>query len=75
MHKFQPRVYLVRRKDGESSSVSDIEREEFRSFVFPETQFTAVTAYQNQLVSIKSNTKQKREDRVLMVLLYYRIKI
>lgn len=58
MHKFQPRVYLVRRKDGESSSVSDIEREEFRSFVFPETQFTAVTAYQNQLITklkIESN--------------------
>ena len=53
MHKFQPRVYLVRRKDGDSSSVTDIEREEFRSFVFPETQFTAVTAYQNQLVSFK----------------------
>ena len=58
MHKFQPRVYLVRRKDGDSSSVTDIEREEFRSFVFPETQFTAVTAYQNQLITklkIESN--------------------
>ena len=50
MHKFQPRIYLVKRKDGESGPVTDIEKEKYRTFVFPETQFTAVTAYQNQLV-------------------------
>jgi len=31
--------------------VSDLESELFRTFIFPETVFTAVTAYQNQLVS------------------------
>ena len=31
--------------------VSDLEAELFRTFIFPETVFTAVTAYQNQLVS------------------------
>ena len=51
MHKFQPRVYLVLRRDGHGGPVTDIEQEEYRTFVFPETQFTAVTAYQNQLVS------------------------
>ena len=53
MHKFQPRVYLVRRREGtHNDPVRDLEREMYRSFVFPETQFTAVTAYQNQLVSV-----------------------
>ena len=51
MHKFQPRIYLVRRREGVTGPVTDIEQEEYRTFVFPETQFTAVTAYQNQLVS------------------------
>ena len=58
MHKFQPRVYLVKRREGESGPVTDIEQEQFRSFVFPETQFTAVTAYQNQCITklkIESN--------------------
>jgi hypothetical protein len=30
--------------------IVDLEREQFRTYVFPETVFTAVTAYQNQLV-------------------------
>ena len=58
MHKFQPRVYLVLRRDGSSGPVTDIEKEEYRTFVFPETQFTAVTAYQNQCITklkIESN--------------------
>ena len=58
MHKFQPRVYLVLRRDGHGGPVTDIEQEEYRTFVFPETQFTAVTAYQNQCITklkIESN--------------------
>jgi len=58
MHKFQPRVYLVKRRDGESGPITDIEKERYRTFVFPETQFTAVTAYQNQCITklkIESN--------------------
>jgi len=58
MHKFQPRIYLVKRKEGEVGAVTDIEKEKYRTFVFPETQFTAVTAYQNQLITklkIESN--------------------
>ena len=31
--------------------ITDIESELHRTFIFPETVFTAVTAYQNQLVS------------------------
>ena len=58
MHKFQPRVYLVLRREGNCTPVTDIEKEEYRTFVFPETQFTAVTAYQNQCITklkIESN--------------------
>lgn len=53
MHKYQPRIHLVRRPDGASSSgqIIDLEHEEYKTFIFPETVFTAVTAYQNQLVS------------------------
>ena len=49
MHKYQPRVHIVRRKD--SSPVHSLEGEEYRTFLFPETVFIGVTAYQNQLVS------------------------
>jgi len=58
MHKFQPRVYLVRRKEGDNGPVTNLEQEQYRTFVFPETQFTAVTAYQNQCITklkIESN--------------------
>ena len=58
MHKFQPRVWLVKRRDGDNSPVSSMDIEKCRSFVFPETQFIAVTAYQNQCITklkIESN--------------------
>ncbi|XP_042909739.1 T-box transcription factor TBX20 [Parasteatoda tepidariorum] len=51
MHKYQPRIHLVRRKQGGSSVITDLETEECRTYVFPETVFTAVTAYQNQLIT------------------------
>ncbi|XP_057370006.1 optomotor-blind protein-like [Daphnia carinata] len=52
MHRYQPRVHLVRRMEGDTSRpIVDLEREQFRTYVFPETVFTAVTAYQNQLIT------------------------
>ncbi|XP_035715763.1 T-box transcription factor TBX18 isoform X2 [Folsomia candida] len=54
MHRYQPRVHLVKWREGMMSSgafVSDLESESFRTFLFPETVFTAVTAYQNQLIT------------------------
>ncbi|KAG8187246.1 hypothetical protein JTE90_020674 [Oedothorax gibbosus] len=53
MHKYQPRIHLVRRKNthGSNSPITDLEAEEYRTYVFPETVFTAVTAYQNQLIT------------------------
>ena len=53
MHKYQPRIHIVKWKDtnGNPPPITNLEAEEFRTFVFPETVFIAVTAYQNQLVS------------------------
>ena len=52
MHKYQPRIHLVLR-DAQNANlpVTDLKCERFRTYIFPETIFTAVTAYQNQLVS------------------------
>ncbi|XP_022912813.1 T-box transcription factor TBX20-like [Onthophagus taurus] len=51
MHKYQPRIHLVKRPEGSSGQVIDLENEEYKTFIFPETVFTAVTAYQNQLIT------------------------
>lgn len=48
MHRYQPRfhvVYVDPRKDSEKYA-----EENFKTFVFEETRFTAVTAYQNHRV-------------------------
>jgi len=63
MHKYQPRIHLVPLKIHEqqapqpmtspAKTLSDLElsSDSVMTFVFTETMFTAVTAYQNQLVS------------------------
>ncbi|GMS84486.1 hypothetical protein PENTCL1PPCAC_6661 [Pristionchus entomophagus] len=54
MHKYQPRVHIVRREKNEPIDdplMIRLSDESYRSFVFPETQFMAVTAYQNQLIT------------------------
>lgn len=53
MHKYQPRVHLVRYEDKAPTGtlLSDITDLDRKTFTFPETQFIGVTAYQNQLVS------------------------
>ncbi|KAF5398237.1 hypothetical protein PHET_08564 [Paragonimus heterotremus] len=58
MHKYQPRVHLVRRSCLEGAnhlpvkSLDSLKPEEIKSFEFSETVFIAVTAYQNQLVRL-----------------------
>ena len=52
MHRYQPRFHVVHvsgRKDFDNAPERD-----FKTFIFPETQFTAVTAYQNHRVSTVS---------------------
>lgn len=53
MHKYQPRVHVIRKECGEElSPVRAIPAGEgTRTFSFPETVFTTVTAYQNQQVA------------------------
>ncbi|XP_055838900.1 T-box protein H15 isoform X2 [Episyrphus balteatus] len=53
MHRYQPRIHLVRLSHGQSIPTSPKELQELdhKTFVFPETVFTAVTAYQNQLIT------------------------
>nr|CDJ89820.1 Transcription factor domain containing protein [Haemonchus contortus] len=53
MHKYQPRIHIVRRNKGQHLDHNKINltEEVHRTFVFPETQFMAVTAYQNQLIT------------------------
>ena len=49
MHKYQPRIHVVC-QDNEVTDLTSLKVDQYKTFVFPETRFTAVTAYQNQLV-------------------------
>ncbi|KAK6034179.1 T-box [Cooperia oncophora] len=53
MHKYQPRIHIVRRNKGQhlDHNKMNLAEEVHRTFVFTETQFMAVTAYQNQLIT------------------------
>nr|XP_029709411.1 T-box protein H15-like [Aedes albopictus] len=53
MHRYQPRIHLVRLGPGQQmpASPKDLQDVDHKSYVFPETVFTAVTAYQNQLIT------------------------
>ncbi|XP_022901419.1 T-box transcription factor TBX20-like [Onthophagus taurus] len=50
MHRYQPRIHIVKWREH-SGPITDLEQEQYRTFIFPETVFTAVTAYQNQLIT------------------------
>ena len=57
MHKYQPRIHIIKKKDscsGKPEHVNDLEQDtsnaESKTFVFHETEFITVTAYQNQQV-------------------------
>ncbi|KHJ45556.1 T-box [Trichuris suis] len=52
MHKYQPRIHMFELPVGGTSDIDVLLwQKEYKTFVFPETQFTAVTAYQNQLIT------------------------
>ena len=46
MHKYQPRFHLVR-----ASDIMQLPYSTFRTYVFKETEFIAVTAYQNEKIT------------------------
>eukprot|EP00058_Branchiostoma_floridae_P026859 XP_002612350.1 hypothetical protein BRAFLDRAFT_221869 [Branchiostoma floridae] len=50
MHRYQPRVHIIKKKEH-TASLLNLNSEEFKTFVFQECMFTAVTAYQNQLIT------------------------
>ena len=54
MHKFQPRIHLVMVSDewNASHGIDLTGGMKHKTFIFDLTAFTAVTAYQNQLVSM-----------------------
>lgn len=49
MHKYQPRIHVVRADDTYKHPYSN-----FKTFTFQETAFIGVTAYQNEKVCINS---------------------
>lgn len=53
MHRYQPRIHLVRLGPGQNipHSPKELQDVDHKTYVFPETVFTAVTAYQNQLIT------------------------
>ncbi|XP_055844885.1 T-box transcription factor TBX1 [Episyrphus balteatus] len=51
MHRYQPRFHIVYLPPKNTSLDENEHASHFRTFVFPETSFTAVTAYQNQRVT------------------------
>lgn len=62
MHKYQPRIHLVLWRGKESQNlanapISHLEQEQHKTFIFSETIFTAVTAYQNHSVSFHEEKK------------------
>uniref|UniRef100_A0A8C5KVH6 T-box 2 n=1 Tax=Jaculus jaculus TaxID=51337 RepID=A0A8C5KVH6_JACJA len=52
MHKYQPRFHIVRAND-----ILKLPYSTFRTYVFPETDFIAVTAYQNDKVGKKKKNR------------------
>ncbi|KAL7304072.1 hypothetical protein TKK_0003534 [Trichogramma kaykai] len=56
MHRYQPRIHLVKLPNHNNNNngnlpITNLENEEHKTFIFPEAIFTAVTAYQNQLIT------------------------
>lgn len=53
MHKYQPRIHIVRRGSGNPLNYNqfNLHDEDYSTYIFPNTQFMAVTAYQNQLIT------------------------
>lgn len=48
MHRYQPRLHIVK-----ANTVLELPSSTFRTYIFSETEFMAVTAYQNEQVSAR----------------------
>ena len=77
MHKYQPRIHIVvceeescKRPNDNNMRNGRVKSDIVRMFVFPETEFMAVTAYQNHMVRIVSYRM-----RCLNVALHYLLEL
>jgi len=60
MHKYQPRVHVIRHDPRMVlSQIQSLPADGVHSFSFPETEFTTVTAYQNQQVTLTGTKGRK----------------
>ena len=50
MHRYQPRIYVLEARDASNTLPTTSVDDGLSTFVFAETQFIAVTAYQNDKV-------------------------
>ena len=70
MHRYQPRLHVTytppKREDADLT-------ENFKTFIFTETRFMAVTAYQNHRVSVhfRSLNKKNLEKRLKRNILFF----
>lgn len=73
LHKYQPRLHIVEvTEDGVEDLNSDLKTQ---CFTFPETQFIAVTAYQNTDVSVEKLRPPLVVVVVVVVKFYFRYKL
>lgn len=61
MHKYQPRFHIAR-----TDSIVDLGWCPFRTFMFKETEFIAVTAYQNEKVNLINHRIATSMDRLIV---------
>lgn len=61
MHKYQPRVHIIRKDFSSELSPNKLvpTGEGVKTFSFPETVFTTVTAYQNQQVNCSASVQMQ----------------
>ncbi|XP_041377030.1 T-box transcription factor TBX20-like isoform X2 [Gigantopelta aegis] len=51
MHKYQPRIHLMKETEDLVLPLTSLNNTQVKTFIFPETVFIGVTAYQNQLIT------------------------
>lgn len=66
MHKYQPRIHVI-----EVGSHGPNEQKSLQTHAFPETQFIAVTAYQNTDVSIHDVRNDCRNRHTLRLIIFF----
>lgn len=71
MHKYKPRVHIIQHEPRvDLSQIQSLPAEGVHSFSFPETEFTTVTAYQNQQVQPTVTNPSWRVSTLFNTLLF-----